>query len=281
MPNRLSSPFKPRTIQLIQLLAVLGIAVFGVAVYLLKADYLFTGTITAHQQWFPNLYLITYLATTVFLPVLIGIWLSLYIAWLPINSHKPVIAIAFTISTIAALYLIKYTGFSKIILFTCMPAIVHGIALSYTYILKSLSAIGGALSTKHYVSGCIFFVCYIIACLVSKDIFHPFYKYRMYQNINDTQLVFTLVDNQHNLIPINQYYKLSENGIFNLHTRHVASTHTELTSKEAGKQLWLTMQQFKKKPLPYDSVSIIMTGYFVNNNRLDSVTNVIFNGKPE
>lgn len=281
MPNRLSAPFKSRTIQLIQLLIVLGIAAFGVTVYLLKADYLFTGTITAHQQWFPNLYLITYPATTLFLPVLIGIWLSLYIAWLPINSRKAVIVIAFTIITVAALYFIKYTGFSKIILFSCVPAIVHGVALSHTFILKALTITGKALNTKHYVSGCIFFVCYIIGCLLSKDGFHPFYKYSMYQNINDTQLVFSLVDNKHNLIPINQYYNLSENGIFNLHTLHVTSTHTGLTSKEAGKQLWLTMQQFKKKPLPYDSVSIIITGYFVNTNRLDSVSNVIFHGNTE
>lgn|GEM_PF-6052744 len=281
MPNRLSAAFKPQTIPLIQLLIVLGIALSGAAIYLLKADYLFTGTITAHQQWFPHLYLLTYSAAILFLPLLTGCWLALYATWLPLHNRRAVAIGVFLFSVIAVSYLIKRTGFGTIIRVSYLPAIIHSVALTCTHILRLLTNIGTMLTAKHYVSGSIFFACYVIGCLVCKDGFHPFYKYSMYQNINDTQLVFSLVDKKHNLIPIEQYYNLSENGIFNLHTRHIAATHAVLADKEAGRQLWQTMQQFKKRKLPYDSVSIIMTGYFVHNNRLDSVSNMIFDGTTE
>lgn len=231
----------------------------------------FTGSLELHKIWFPRFYLFSFLFFKAAFPLLFATWCLLYLQHFERVRQSKIISTAiFTLSVTAFLFLFQATVFERVMQGIFILIALQA-ALSASLLFKPFTAgIAAKPMLSKYGMSVIFFVGYIVACLICKDEFHPFYKFSMYNKIEGTKPVFILKDTMNNVVPLERCFTISENGIYLIYTNPAISLSNKnnYSDSSAGQLLWREMLTFKKSGCNVEPLSLYKRELHVKDGKV-------------
>jgi|ERR1043165_1310137 hypothetical protein len=261
----------------IVLLLLLAFAVYTYC----PVQYLFDEGLRAHKTWFPRFYLFTYLFFKMAVPVLFGVWCAINAASQVQQQKYWVAAFGFFIGAIFCLLVYDRAGFNGELLAVLLILFGQLISVVFYYLIslpksKKRADKRNALAWQYG-----FLLTYMAACLLVKDGFHPFYKFSMYNKIEERNYVFILRNSKGELLPLDDYLTIGENGLYRVymatHDEHAADQ--KAADSASSGILWHRVLDSKKRSFNGDTIVLIKKVLQLQNGKIAASEHELYRNK--